>query len=274
VTPSSAGAAGKAPVVRPAVRALRIATLLYVPVLFLLGWQWLGTANKTVAGVISTPAAVVLSLAAGVADGSVLTDLGASLERALLGWVITIVVAAPLAIAAGRIRIFSRVLIPVVDLLRPISPIAWIPLAMLWLGIGLASKLLIVFVVTFFVVFLNVYDAVIRIPPVLLNVCRTFTRSRAFMLAHVTLPASLRGLVLGAQYGLSTAWGGVIVAEMVGANNGVGYQMLASANEFDPTKVIAYMVLIGLVGVTLNTVFLLACRRMLAAFPKAAGSHG
>jgi len=262
------------PQARPAARVLHIATLLYVPVLFLLGWQWLGSANKTVGGVISTPVAVILDLAAGVGDGSVLTDLGVSLERALLGWIITIVVATPLAIAAGRIRAFSRVLIPVVDLLRPISPIAWIPLAMLWLGIGLASKLLIVFVVTFFVVFLNVYDAVIRIPPVLLNVCRTFTRSRTFMLAHVTLPASLRGLVLGAQYGLSTAWGGVIVAEMVGANSGVGYQMLASANEFDPTKVIAYMVLIGLVGVTLNTVFLVVCRRLLPAFPKAMGSHG
>lgn len=269
-----AGAAARPPRHASFAGLLRIITLIYVPVLILVGWQWLGSADSTVGGVISTPGAVVQDLIAGVRDGSVLVDLGASLERALLGWIVTIALAAPLAIAAGRVRIFSRILIPVVDLLRPISPIAWIPLAMLWLGIGLASKLLIVFVVTFFVVFLNVYDAVIRIPPVLLNVCRTFTGSRPFMLLHVTLPASLRGLVLGAQYGLSTAWGGVIVAEMVGANDGVGYQMLASANQFDPTKVIAYMVLIGLVGLTLNTVFLLACRRILLPFPSAAGSHG
>lgn len=261
---------------RPDFRAgaARIVTATYIPVLLLVSWQLLGVTNEVVRGVISSPGAVVVALITGVADGSVISDLAASLERALLGWVITIAIAVPLAIAAGRIRLFSRMLIPVVDLLRPISPIAWIPLAVLWLGIGLNSKLLIVFVVTFFVVFLNVYDAVIRIPQVLLNVCRTFTPSRRFLLLHVTLPASLRGVVLGSQYGLSTAWGGVIVAEMVGANHGVGYQMLASANQFDPTGVIAYMVLIGLVGVALNTIFLIVCRRALLPIPEAGAPHG
>jgi ABC-type nitrate/sulfonate/bicarbonate transport system permease component len=256
------------------VGAARIATAVYVPILMLVAWQLLGATNAAVGNVISTPEAVVLALGKGVSDGSVVANLAASLERALLGWVITVAIAVPLAIAAGRTRIFSRMFLPVVDLLRPISPIAWIPLAVLWLGIGLGSKLLIVFVVTFFVVFLNVYDAVIRIPPVLLNVCRTFTPSRRFLLLHVTLPASFRGVVLGSQYGLSTAWGGVIVAEMVGANEGVGFQMLASANQFDPTGVIAYMVLIGLVGITLNTVFLMICRHAFLPLPEAKASHG
>ncbi|MDB6000638.1 MAG: hypothetical protein JWP52_2337 [Rhizobacter sp.] len=71
----------------------------------------------------------------------------------------------------------------------------------------------------------------------------------------------MQGVVLGAQYGLTTAWGGVIVAELVGANSGVGYQMLAAANQFEPARVIAYMVLVGLVGLSLNALFLMACRR-------------
>ena len=251
-----------------------ILAAVWIPVLLLIGWQAAGAADPVVRGVISSPLDVALALAKGVADGSVLADLSISLQRALLGWALTLLITVPLAIAAGRLRLFSRMLVPVVDLLRPISPIAWIPLAVLWFGIGLGSKLLIVFVVTFFVIFLNVYDAVIHIPPVFLNVCRTFTLSRWFLLANVVLPASLRGVVLGAQYGLSTSWGGVIVAEMVGANHGVGYQMLASANQFDPTGVISYMVLIGLVGMTLNSLFLLACRRVLLKFPEASASHG
>jgi len=243
-----------------------VATVVYVPVLALALWQVLSLFQPGIREVISSPAAVAANLASGLADGSVAANVGASLERALLGWIVTLVIATPLAIAAGRIRLFARLVIPVVDLLRPISPIAWIPLAVLWLGIGLNSKLLIVFVVTFFVVFLNVYDAVIRIPPVLLSVCRTFTPSRPFMFLHVTLPASFQGVVLGAQYGLTTAWGGVIVAEMVGANSGVGYEMLSAANQFDPTSVIAYMVLIGLVGIVLNAAFLLVFRTMLPSF--------
>jgi ABC-type nitrate/sulfonate/bicarbonate transport system permease component len=259
-TSQGAAAAGPAPSAFGA-RAARLAIAVYVPVLLLAAWQWLGSANESVRSVISSPSQVLGALLHGAADGSIAADLGASLERALLGWLITLLVATPLAIAAGRVKTFGRVLVPLVDLLRPISPIAWIPLAVLWLGIGLESKLLVVFIVTFFVVFLNVYDAAIRVPAVLLDVCRTFTPSRRFLWLHVILPASTRGVLLGAQYGLTTAWGGVIVAELVGANSGVGFQMLAAANQFEPARVIAYMVLIGLVGAVLNAVFVTACRR-------------
>lgn len=246
--PKGDGAAGA----RAVGRAL---TAIYVPVLLVLGWQWLGSSSEAIRGVISSPFDVARALASGVADGSVVADIGASLHRALLGWAITVALATPLAITAGRVRIVGRLLLPVVDLMRPISPIAWIPLAVLWLGIGLASKLLVVFIVTFFVVFLNVYDAVTRVPPVLLNVCRTFTASRWFLWKQVILPGSMQGVVLGSQYGLTTAWGGVIVAELVGANSGVGFQMLAAANQFEPARVIAYMLLVGLVGLMLNAIF-------------------
>ncbi|MDB6000637.1 MAG: binding-protein-dependent transport system inner rane component [Rhizobacter sp.] len=151
-------------------RLARVLTALYVPVLLVVAWQLLGAASEGIRTVISSPYDVAAALAAGAADGSVVADLAASLQRALLGWIITVAIATPLAIAAGRVRLFGRVLLPLIDLLRPVSPIAWIPLAVLWLGIGLASKLLVVFIVTFFVVFLNVYDAVIRVSPVLLSV--------------------------------------------------------------------------------------------------------
>ncbi len=243
-------------------RVASAATFAWVPLLAVGGWQLAASVSRPIRSVVSSPGDVLAALAQGIADGVIVTDLGASLQRSLLGWLITIVVATPLAIAAGRFRIFGRMFVPLVDLLRPISPIAWIPLAVLWLGIGLASKLLVVFIVTFFVVFLNVYDAVTRVAPVLLDVCRTFTASRWFLWTRVILPASIRGVFLGSQYGLTTAWGGVIVAELVGANSGVGFQMMSAANQFEPARVIAYMVIIGAVGVVLNAVFVLATRRL------------
>ena len=240
----------------------RAATAAWVPVLLVLAWQLGSAASRPVRSVVSSPEAVAAAIGAGLADGTIATDLAASLQRALLGWIVTVAIATPLAIAAGRFRLFGRMFVPLVDLLRPISPIAWIPLAVLWLGIGLPSKILVVFIVTFFVVFLNVHDAVTRVPVVLLEVCRTFTASRWFLWTRVILPASIRGVFLGSQYGLTTAWGGVIVAELVGANSGVGYQMMSAANQFEPSRVIAYMVLIGAVGIVLNGCFVLATRRL------------
>jgi ABC-type nitrate/sulfonate/bicarbonate transport system permease component len=258
----------------PGRRIAEITTAAYVPVLLLGAWQAASMSDPSVANIVSSPIDVVVTLVGGLADGSIFSDLAASLQRALFGWILTVALATPLAIAAARSTLIGRIFLPVIDLLRPISPIAWIPLAVLWLGIGFASKLLIVFIVTFFVIFMNVYDIAARLPTILINVCRTFTSSRMFLLLHVILPASLRGIILGAQYGLTTAWGGIIVAEMVGADKGVGFQMLAAANQFDPTRVISFMVLIGLVGLALNGLFTAICGRLLRAHGVTGASRG
>jgi ABC-type nitrate/sulfonate/bicarbonate transport system permease component len=165
-----------------------------------------------------------------------------------------------LGIAMARVVALRRILGPVLNVLRPISPVAWIPVAILWLGIGYGSKVFIVGIISFFVILANAFHAAASIDPLLLKAVRTFTRSRLKTALHVVLPASLHGVVNGAQFALASAWGGVIIAEYTGANGGVGYEMLHAANLFLPAQVMANMVIVAIVGYLLNAAFTRAVR--------------
>src|SRR5207248_1275804 len=130
--------------------------------------------------------------------------------------------------------------------------------AILWFGIGYGSKIFIVGIISFFVVLANSFQAAATIDPLLLKAARTFTRARWKAAVHVLLPGSLRGIVIGAQFALSSAWGGVIIAEYTGANSGVGYEMLHAANLFLPAQVMANMLVVAGMGYLLNAAFKLS----------------
>lgn len=218
-------------------------------------WWLVGTTSPAAYSVMSTPPEVVIAFVRSAVGGTLWADVVASLLRALGGWAAALVLAAPLGIAMARVATFRRVLGPVMNVLRPISPVAWIPVAILWFGIGYGSKAFIVGIISFFVILANAFHAAAAIDPLLLKAARTFTRSRLRTALHVVLPASLHGVVNGAQFALSSAWGGVIIAEYTGANSGVGYRMLHAANLFLPAQVMASMVTVAIVGYLLNAVF-------------------
>jgi len=228
---------------------------LLFPIVVVAAWWFVGASSPAAHGVISTPAEVVIAFVRSAASGMLWLDVGVSLLRALGGWASALVLAAPLGIAMARIPTLRRVIGPVLNVLRPISPVAWIPVAILWFGIGYGSKIFIVGIISFFVILVNAFHAASSIDPLLLKAVTTFTSSRLRTALHVVLPASLRGVINGAQFGLASAWGGVIIAEYTGANSGVGYRMLNAANLFLPAQVMANMVTVAIIGYLLNAVF-------------------
>lgn len=242
---------------RPAAtkRLQRIALGALLPAVALVAWQLISTMYPVVRSVMSSPYEVVLGLARGIATGQTFQDVGWSLMRALGGWALACITAAPLGILMARNRIARTVLGAPLNLLRAISPVAWIPVAILWFGIGYESKVFIVGIVSFFVVLANTFQVAEAIDPVLLKAARTFTQSRLRVAVYVILPASVRGIATGAQYALASAWGGVIIAEYTGASSGVGYQMLNASNLFLPAGVMAGMVIVAAVGYLLNVCF-------------------
>ena len=234
-----------------------------LPLIVLSAWGLVGWLSPAARGVLSTPPEVVGAFIHSIGSGELWADIAASLLRALGGWALALVIAGPLGIAMARNRALRGVLGPLINVVRPISPVAWIPVAILWFGIGYGSKVFIVGIISFFVVLANAFQAAASIDPVLLKAVQTFTRSKWRTTVHVVLPASLRGVATGAQFALSSAWGGVIIAEYTGANNGVGYEMLHAANLFLPAQVMASMVTVAIVGYLLNAFFKSATRTTL-----------
>jgi len=225
------------------------------PLLLIVAWWTASLSSPSIRGVLSTPPEVIFALFHSMISGKLWSDIGASLGRAIGGWAAAFVVAAPLGIAMARIPALRKVVGPVLNVLRPISPVAWIPVAILWFGIGYGSKIFIVGIISFFVILSNAFHASASIDPLLLKAVRTFTRSRWRIALHVLLPGSLHGVLNGAQFALSSAWGGVIIAEYTGANSGVGYTMLRASNLFLPAQVMASMITVGVIGYLLNVCF-------------------
>jgi ABC-type nitrate/sulfonate/bicarbonate transport system permease component len=150
-----------------------------------------------------------------------------------------------------------------VELLRPISAVAWIPLAILWFGIGIGSVVFVIFIGCVFIILLNTLAAVHEVDPSLVKAARTLGAGRAAIFLKVVLPACLPGILLGIRIALAAAWGGVIVAEMIASREGVGYMIHWGQTTFRPDLVIGGMLVIGAIGFVLNRLFVALERRLL-----------
>lgn len=233
------------------------------PVLVAAAWWLAAHASPLVASVIPPPDAVVAALAAQIASGDLVTHVGNSLWRAVLGLSAAAAIGVPLGLAMGSVPLLRAILAPALELLRPISSIAWIPLAILWFGIGIGSVVFVIFIAAVFIVLLNTIAGVAEVQADLVKAARTLGAGRATIFFKVVVPSALPRILLGLRIALAAAWGGVIVAEMIASQNGVGYLIHRGQMTMQPTLVIGGMVVIAIAGYALNRAFLVAERRLL-----------
>jgi ABC-type nitrate/sulfonate/bicarbonate transport system permease component len=201
------------------------------------------------------PLVVAATLGRLVATGTLFVHSGTSLGRVFLSWLLAAAVAIPLGIAMGRSEPVERFIRPVVELFRPISPIAWIPLAVLWFGIGLPGKVFIIFIGSFFPVLLNTVAGIKGVPPILITAARTFGCSPLQLTTRVCVPAALPTIATGLRISFGTAWMTIISAEMVAAKSGLGYMIIDGMEILRSDVVIVGMIVIGLLGFGFDTVF-------------------
>lgn len=172
----------------------------------------------------------------------------ASLERHLAGFLAAALAGVPLGLAIGFFRPVEDLLGPLVDLLRPISPIAWIPLALLIFGLGNTAIVYIVFYGAFFPIVTNTITGVKGVDPTLVRAARTFGCTRATLLREVILPGALPTILTGLRIGMGIGWTSIVAAELVGSNRGLGFMIAFYRMTQATEKIIVGMAVIGLLG--------------------------
>ncbi|MFQ7549274.1 MAG: ABC transporter permease [Blautia marasmi] len=180
-----------------------------------------------------------------------------SLKRVLSALILAVVSGIGIGLIMGWSKKVNAVLSPILTALRPIPPIAWIPLVILWFGVGEFSKVLLVFIGAFFPVVLNTATGVSMVDPMYLNVGRVYNANTFQMLRHVVMPAALPAVMAGVKIALSSGWMVVVAAEMIASKSGLGFLITRGNESYDVALVLCGMILIGLVGAVLSAVFTL-----------------
>ncbi|WP_424357930.1 ABC transporter permease [Methanocella sp. MCL-LM] len=208
------------------------------------------------------PSDVLLTTISMVMDGELFMHAGYSLMRVLLGFLAAAAVAIPLGVAMGWIREISYIVDPVVEVLRPIPPIAWIGLAIIWFSTGLTLAVFLVFIGAFFPILLNTITGVRAVDKKLIEVAYTFGATDMEILRKVVIPASLPTIFTGMRVGMGIGWMCVVAAEMVAVKYGLGSLILDASNFLQSDRVLVGMITIGVLGLLLNVAFQLAGDRL------------
>ena len=201
-----------------------------------------------------TPGQVALGIAELARNGTLVQHVSASLMRVLVGYVSAAAIAIPLGVLMGWFPAFNTAINPVVQMLRPISPIAWIPLAILWFGVGNMSPIFLIFLASFFPMAVGAASGVSAVEKQYIRAARNFGITGVRLLRQIVVPAALPQIIVGMRIGLGIAWLVVVAAEMVAIDSGLGYLIIDSrnaGNRYD--LVVASMVVIGVIGYVLDT---------------------
>ena len=226
---------------------------------------WQIGASTHPASLIPGPLAVARAIGELAARGLLVKYVVASLFRVTWGYLGALLLAVPAGVALGLSRRGEMAFNPLLQLLRPISPLAWIPIAILWFGVGDLSAMFLIFVASFLPLTLATMKAVHDIDPVHLSAARNFALPPWLMLREVLLPAILPQLLVGVRITVGIAWLVVVAAEMIAVNSGLGFLIIDArnaGNRYD--LVLAGMVLIGLIGVALDALVRRAEQRIAA----------
>ncbi|MCX5747652.1 MAG: ABC transporter permease [Proteobacteria bacterium] len=224
--------------------------VILISVLIAIWWVWLAYHPSPI---FPTPGDVVRGTAELVKDGTIWDHIGASLARVSLGFSLALVVAIPLGLWMGLYEVVDATLNPLFQIMRPISPIAWIPIAILLLGVSNASPIFIIFIATVFPMIVQTAAAVHTIEPRYLRAAANFGVSGPRVLVHVIIPAILPQVIVGMRISLGVSWLVVVAAEMIALRSGLGFLIIDSrnaGNRYD--LVIAAMIIIGLIGLLLD----------------------
>ena len=225
-------------------------------VVILVVWQGLVTIFKPHVSLLPAPVIVWAGLWQLLVTGELFVHAGMSLMRVFSAWSIAACVAIPLGLAMGRSLAIEKIVDPFIELFRPISPLAWIPLAILWFGIDESGKIFVVFIATFFPTLLTTVAGVKRIDPVLIHAGQVLgCNDRASLFRKVIFPAALPSIFVGLRISFGTGWAAIIAAELVAARSGLGYLIANGMEIMRADKVIVGMAMIGLLGVTFDALF-------------------
>ena len=232
-------------------RVLHIALPLITGALFLAAWHL--AVKLSGSDIFPTPLEVLRGLGELARQGLLLKYIVASLFRVSWGFIAAVLVGVPLGLALGWFRPAYAALNPFIQILRPISPIAWIPVAILWFGVKDTAPVFLIFLASVFPITVSAMAAVQNMQQVYLRAAQNFGLGGLELFRRVIFPAALPQIITGIRIALGVAWLVVVAAEMIAVNSGLGYLIIDARNagkRYD--LVVAGMVMIGLIGLVLD----------------------
>jgi NitT/TauT family transport system permease protein len=236
-------------------RVRRFVAPVLVGVAILAVWGALSAANAFPTGTVPSPAAVLTAFGQEIASGRLFEDIIASLFRVAWGFIGGVVLAVPLGLLVGRSLAVRDALLPWINFFRSLSPIAWIPFAIIWFGIGDPPAIFIIFIAVFFQIALATTAAAASVPSIYYRVAEDMGLSKRALLFEVTLPAILPQLVTALRVAIGVAWMVVVAAEMIAVRSGLGFLIVDARNGLRMDLVVCGMIVVGGIGIALDLVF-------------------
>jgi len=211
---------------------------------------------------LPSPVGVVDALVDLLRSGELFDQASVSIARLMISLVVAMVLAIPLGLLMGLLPLVGEIIDPVIELLRPISGIAWIPLALFTFGIGGTLPIFIMSYAAFFPLLFNTIAGVRSVDARLVSAARSMGLRRSAIVLHVVLPASLPSVIVGLRLAIASGWTAIVAAELIGADSGVGFAIEWYRELLMSAKVLAFIVVIGLIGYSANLTITAVHRRL------------
>jgi taurine transport system permease protein len=232
----------------PLRRSLSTRWISLLTLVALLAIWWAVTATGVIEPLFLPPPSAVLQKAwllatTGYMDSTLWQHLAASLSRIGLGLGFAVLTAVPVGIAIGANRVARGILDPLIEFYRPIPPLAYLPLIVIWCGIGELSKVLLIYLAIFAPIAIATATGVRTVDPAKLRAAQSLGASRAQLIRHVILPSALPDILTGVRIGLGVGWSTLVAAELIAATSGLGF-MVQSAAQFLVTDVVVLGILV------------------------------
>jgi ABC-type nitrate/sulfonate/bicarbonate transport system permease component len=226
----------------------------------LVAWELVGRAGWIHISLFPPPSKVATALVEMTRSGELLKDIWVSTRRAFLGFLLGGSTAIAVGIVAGRVSWMDQYISPIIQLLRPLPPVAIIPLIIVWLGIGETSKLFSIAFAVFFPVWISSYLGAHEVPRTFIWSARSLNVAEWRILYNVVLPSALPFIVAGCRTGIAVAFIMVFVSELAGASSGLGYQISVSHLAYRIDRMMAALAVLGVCGAASDALVLRGSR--------------
>ena len=243
-------------------RVLALLTVLAAWAIVAYGNRALEIANPTL---VPTPGEVITVTVGAVRDGSLARNLATSLARVVQGFALAAVAALGFGVLVALCAPLRAMVEPVIEFVLPIPPLAFLPMVLVWFGLGETSKVAFIAYTTFFPMFIGVTAAILRVDVMLLRAAASLGATRGDLLRRVVLPGALPGIIVALRLGFGLALFVIVGAEFVGADAGLGNLIMEARTYFNPPLIVMGALVLGLLGSLVNALLLAVERRVVHA---------
>lgn len=238
----------------PVSKLLTVINMLILPIAIMVIWE-VGASSGAISSLILPKLSTVIeTLGVQITEGTIVSDVVISLSRIVKGYGLAIIFGIIMGVVMGMSQSTNRFFMLTFTAIRQIPMIAWVPLLIIWFGIGEASKVAVIFMASYFPILVNTVSGIQRTDPKLIEVGKMYQLSKWELFTKIYLPSALPSIFVGLKLGLSVAWMAVVGAEMIAASSGIGFRINDARSLMQYPIVFCGMIAIAVVGLLMDVI--------------------